>query len=66
MLSFPAAKVSNPRFRGKVRKFPRHFKGNFSMGNVPVRILRGQPANPRFREFSSLGAERPRNGGLFQ
>ncbi|MEY2606680.1 MAG: hypothetical protein QOH31_4502, partial [Verrucomicrobiota bacterium] len=25
-----AAKVSNPRFRAKVRKFPRHFKGHFS------------------------------------
>jgi hypothetical protein len=40
-----AAKVSNPRFRGKVRKFPRHFKGHFSIGNVQVRILPGQPGS---------------------
>jgi hypothetical protein len=39
------AKVSNPRFRGKVRKFPRHFKGHFSIGNMQVRILRGQPGS---------------------
>jgi hypothetical protein len=37
------AKVSNPRFQAKVRKFPRHFKGHFSIGNVQVRILPGQP-----------------------
>jgi hypothetical protein len=41
-----AAKVSNLRFRGKVRKFPRHFKGHFSIGNVQVRILPGQPTSP--------------------
>jgi hypothetical protein len=38
-----AAKVSNPRFRGKVRKLPRYFKGDFSIRNIQVRILRGQP-----------------------
>src|SRR5450432_1507049 len=37
----PAAKVSNPKFRGKVGKFSQHFKGHFSIGNVPVRILPG-------------------------
>jgi hypothetical protein len=41
----PSCKVSNPRFRGKVRKFSRHFKGHFAIGNVRVRILRGQPSS---------------------
>jgi hypothetical protein len=60
-----AAKVSNPRFRAKVRKFPRHFKGHFSIGNMQVRILRGQPGIPRFREFPSLDEEGPAKRGLF-
>ena len=65
-----AAKVSNPRFRGKVRKFPRHFKGHFSIGNIQVRILPGQPASsvfwngnwlcPRTHDFSkALAGARP-------
>jgi hypothetical protein len=59
------AEVSKSNFGLKQRKFPRHFKGYFSIGNVRVRILSGQPGSPRFREFPSLVAERPANGGLF-
>jgi hypothetical protein len=32
-----------PQISRKVRKFIRHFKGHFSIGNVQVRILPGQP-----------------------
>jgi hypothetical protein len=32
-----------------MRKFPRHFKGQFSIGNVQVRILPGQPGSPALR-----------------
>src|SRR5436305_13250065 len=35
-----------PQISRKVRKFPRHFKGHFSIGNVQVRILPGQPGSP--------------------
>ena len=41
-----AAKVSDPEFWGNVRKFRRHFKGLFLIGNVRVRILPGQPRSP--------------------
>jgi hypothetical protein len=41
-----AAKVSNPVFRAKIRKFRRHFKGVFWNGNMEVRILPGQPTSP--------------------
>jgi hypothetical protein len=61
-----AAKVSNPRFRGKVRKFPRHFKGHFSIGNVQVRILRGQPGSLEAGESTPQRRERPAFGGLLQ
>jgi hypothetical protein len=44
-VQLPAAKVSNPKFRGKVWKFPRYFKGHLSIGNVQVRILPGQPGS---------------------
>ena len=65
-VQLPAAKVSNPRFRGKERKFPRHFKGHFSIGNVQVRILRGQPSSPGGGETDWDGDERPANGGLLR
>jgi hypothetical protein len=61
-----AAKVSNPKFRGKVRKFSRHFKGHFSIGNVQVRILRGQPGSAALGESAPDIAERPANGGLLR
>src|SRR4051794_24300257 len=38
-----SCKSLQPGFRGKMRKFPRHFKGHFSIGNVQVRILPAQP-----------------------
>jgi hypothetical protein len=47
-----------------MRKFSRHFKGHFSIGNVQVRILPGQPGIPRFREFPSLGEKGPLNAGF--
>ena len=55
-----AAKVSNPRFRGKVRRFPRHFKGHFLIGNVQVRILRGQPGSAARRDFTTGNARNAR------
>src|SRR3984957_413634 len=33
-------------------KFLRHFKGLSPIGNVRVRILRGQPTSPAFRELA--------------
>jgi hypothetical protein len=66
-----AAKVSNLRFQGKVRKFPRHIIGHFSNGNMRVRIFRGQPGRrsaklpkrrgnrpelPAFRAFDFVSA----------
>ena len=45
-----AAKVSKSGFRGKVRKFLRHFKGHCSIGNVQVRILPGQPGSAALGE----------------
>jgi hypothetical protein len=59
-----AAKVSDPGIRAKVRKFRRHFKGHFSIGNVLVRILPGQPRIPCFREFPSLDEKGPPNAGF--
>jgi hypothetical protein len=41
-----AAKVSSLKKSGKRAKFTRHFKADFSFGNVQVRSLRGQPAIP--------------------
>src|ERR1700686_1313938 len=64
-VQLPAAKVSNPRFRGKERKFPRHFKGHFSIGNVQVRILRGQPASPALRDFALYNATKARQWRAF-
>jgi hypothetical protein len=61
-----AAKVSTPQFGGKVRKFPRHFKGHFSNGNVQVRILPGQPGSPEAGGFIPQSAEKPAVGGLLQ
>jgi hypothetical protein len=58
------AKVSKSNFGPKQRKFPRHFKGHFSIGNVRVRILPGQPRIPRFREFPSLDEKAPPNAGF--
>jgi hypothetical protein len=51
-------------FPRKCSKFSRHFKGHLSFGNVPVRILPGQPAIPRFGEFSFLGEKGPPNAGF--
>jgi hypothetical protein len=45
-----AAKVSDPEFWGNVRKFCRHFKGLFPIGNVQVRILPGQPGSAAIEE----------------
>jgi hypothetical protein len=59
-----AAKVSDPGIRAKVRKFRRHFKGHFSIGNVQVRILPGQPPIPVFREFPFLDEKGPPNAGF--
>jgi hypothetical protein len=56
-----AAKVSNLRFRGKVRKFPRHFKGHFSIGNVQVRILPGQPTSHGAGETTPETSRKARN-----
>jgi hypothetical protein len=51
-------------FPGKCLKFLRHFKGHLSDGNMPVRILPGQPAIPRFREIPSLDEKGPLNAGF--
>jgi hypothetical protein len=59
-----AAKVSDPEFWGNVRKFRRHFKGLFLIGNVRVRILPGQPAILVFREFPSFDEKGPQNVGF--
>ena len=59
------AKVSNPRFRGKVRKFPRHFKGHFSIGNMQVQILPGQPGSSGGRETTPQGPRKARNWWAF-
>jgi hypothetical protein len=51
-------------FSGKSLKFSRHFKGHFSIGNVQVRILPGQPGIPRFGEFPSVDEKGPPNAGF--
>jgi hypothetical protein len=43
--SASSCKSLQPQFRGKMRKFPRHFKGHFSIGNIQVRVLSGQPGS---------------------
>jgi hypothetical protein len=63
-VQLPAAKVSNPKFRGKVWKFPRYFKGHLPIGNVQVRILPGQPASPPPRDFALSNARNARHGGF--
>jgi hypothetical protein len=64
-----AAKVSNLRFQGKVRKFSRHFKGHFSIGNVQVQVCEPHLDLLAFpsRLLEALGAgERPGNvSGVF-
>jgi hypothetical protein len=59
-----AAKVSNSILRGKVRKFPRHFKGHFSNGNVQVRIFPRSPGILVFREFPCFDEKGPQNAGF--
>jgi hypothetical protein len=65
-VQLPAAKVSNPKFRGKVWKFPRYFKGHLPIGNVQVRILPGQPTSPASGDLPSVTSEMPANGGLLR
>jgi hypothetical protein len=59
-VQLPAAKVSNPKFRGKVWKFPRYFKGHLSIGNVQVRILPGQPGSHSTQDSTVENAESAR------
>jgi len=59
-----AAKSLQPQISRKVRKFPRHFKGHFSIGNVQVRILRGQPAIPAFSQAPLHSREWAGNPGF--
>ena len=61
-----SCKSLHPQFGGKVRKFPRHFKGRFSNGNVQVRILPGRPGSPEAGGFIPQSAEKPAVGGLLQ
>jgi hypothetical protein len=60
------AKVFNSKFRGKVRNLPRHFKGHFSIGNVQLRILPGQPTSPAIEDIIREPAERAAIGELLQ
>src|ERR1700722_4162817 len=60
-----AAKVSDPEFLGNVRKFGRHFKGLFLIGNVRVRILPGQPASHSTGDSSIISLRYARQQRLF-
>jgi len=42
------SEVSGLEVKGNLGKFPRHFKGLFPIGNMRVRILRGQPGITSF------------------
>ena len=64
-IQLSAAKVSNPKFRGKKRKFPRHFKGHFSIGNMQVRILPGQPGSHSTGDSPAINPESARQMRLF-
>jgi hypothetical protein len=41
-----SCEILQPQISRKSAEFPRHFKGHFSIGNVQVRILPGQPGSP--------------------
>jgi hypothetical protein len=62
--SASSCKSLQPQFRGKMRKFLRHFKGHFLIGNVQVRILPGQPGIAAVRNWPLTMAEKPASGGL--
>ena len=62
--SASSCKSLQPQFRGKMRKFPRHFKGHFSIGNVQVRILPSQPAIPAIGQASRETRKRAGNPGF--
>ena len=59
-----SCKSLQPQISRKLRKFPRHFKGHFSIGNVQVRILPGQPRILVFGEYSFLSKKGPPNAGF--
>src|SRR3954454_24582101 len=61
-----AAKVSNPRFRGKLRKFCRQFKGHFSIGNVPGSNPPRAARQSAFQRISSLNSRKARQWRAFQ
>jgi hypothetical protein len=61
-----SCKSLQPQISRKLRKFPRHFKGHFSIGNVQVRILPGQPDSPEAGYNKPPRREKPAVGGLLQ
>jgi hypothetical protein len=65
-IQLSGAKVSNPKFRGEKRKFPRHFKGHFSIGNMQVRILPGQPGSHSTQDSTVENGKVPAKCGLLQ
>jgi hypothetical protein len=62
--SAPSCKSLQPQISRKSAEFPRHFKGHFSIGNVQVRILRGQPGIPAFRQAPQERREWAGNAGF--
>jgi hypothetical protein len=64
--SASSCKSLQPPFRGKTRKFSRHFKGHFLIGNVQVRILPGQPGGREVPSSTSTSCRKARHGGLLQ
>src|SRR5260370_6986410 len=54
-----------PQISRKSAEFSRHLKGHFSIGNVQVRILRGQPTSPGSGETDSDSDRKARQWRAF-
>jgi len=66
MLSLELQKSLTSDFEEKCGNSPDIFKGHFSIGNVQVRILPGQPGSPEAGAATPQRGEKPAIGGLLQ